>query len=62
MTDELTPTAESQALVEQLGDHDWRVAMAAGQALSQTGQAGTEAVLWASPIRTHACGGDALAF
>lgn len=46
MSDEYCPTLPLQALVEQLGERDWRRVMEAEYALASMGQAGTEAALW----------------
>ena len=46
MSDERDPTLELQALVEQLGAGDWRMALEAETALVRAGQAGIEAALW----------------
>ncbi|HKV58899.1 MAG TPA: HEAT repeat domain-containing protein [Ktedonobacteraceae bacterium] len=46
MRDELDPTPELQALVEQLGVRDWNTARAAQNALASTGEAGMAAVIW----------------
>lgn len=47
MHDELDPTPELQALVEQLSTNDWRMALTAETALTDAGQPGIDAVLWA---------------
>lgn len=46
MDDELDPTPELRAWVEQLGARDWRRAGEAEAALERAGQAGLEAALW----------------
>ncbi len=46
MNDELDPTPELQALVEQLGVRDRNAARAAQTALASTGEAGIAAVIW----------------
>src|SRR2546421_6649042 len=46
MSDEFSPTRELQALAEQLGAHDWRMALEVQAALVRAGQAGIAAVLW----------------
>jgi hypothetical protein len=46
MSDECDPIHELQALVEQLGADDWRMAMEAETAIVRAGQAGIDAVLW----------------
>jgi len=54
MSDERDPTLELQALVEQLGAGDWRMALEAETALARAGQAGIEAALWGLAHR-NAC-------
>lgn len=46
MSNELLPSDELQALVEQLGAEDWNTAIAAQTALASTGEAGIAAVIW----------------
>jgi hypothetical protein len=46
MSDECDPIHELQALVEQLGADDWRMALEAETVLARAGQAGSDAVLW----------------
>jgi hypothetical protein len=46
MSDECDPIHELQALVEQLGADDWRIAMEAETAIVRADQAGIDAVLW----------------
>src|SRR5262245_5805293 len=46
MTDELDPTPELRALVEQLSACDWRAARAAEIALAHAGEAGVAAAIW----------------
>ena len=46
MSDECDPIHELQALAEQLGSGDWRMALEAEAALVRAGQAGIDAVLW----------------
>jgi HEAT repeat protein len=46
MNDEWDATQELQAWAVQLGDHDWRQAGKAGNALAHAGQTGLDAVLW----------------
>ena len=46
MSNELLPSDELQALVEQLGAQDWNTARAAQTALAGTGEAGIAAAIW----------------
>jgi HEAT repeats len=46
MSDECDPIHELQALVEQLGADDWRMALETETVLARAGQAGSDAVLW----------------
>ena len=46
MSDELDPTHVLQALAEQMGAGDWRMALEGETALIRAGQAGIDAVLW----------------
>jgi HEAT repeat protein len=46
MSNELAPSDELRALVEQLGAEDWNTAMAAQTALAGTGEAGIAAAIW----------------
>jgi len=46
MSDECDPIHELQALAEQLGADDWRMALEAETALVRAGQVGIDAVLW----------------
>src|SRR5438552_9870079 len=59
MSDKRDPTLELQALVEQLGASDWRMALEAETALARAGQAGIEVALWglAHPNTTVRRGG-----
>jgi HEAT repeat protein len=46
MSNELAPSDELRALVEQLGAEDWNTAMAAQTALAGTGEPGIAAAIW----------------
>jgi hypothetical protein len=46
MTDELLPTHELRALVEQLGAREWKAARVAEAALASHGEVGIAAAIW----------------